>query len=151
LDRTIDHRQHLEPHLPCPIADRHGVRRKSSGRRAVGQPAHLYALSRRLLDGHAVQHRLEHGSAADNVVVGGGAVLQPVLYGMAVEEATGQRVEVSRLSYCTSAGGFSTHAVPISDRTREMGLEVLAVIDRAIESGFLAAAPNEEACGRCDF
>ena len=25
------------------------------------------------------------------------------------------------------------------------------VIDRAIESGFLVAAPTEEACGRCDF
>jgi hypothetical protein len=25
------------------------------------------------------------------------------------------------------------------------------VIDRAIAAGFLAAAPTEEACGRCDF
>jgi hypothetical protein len=25
------------------------------------------------------------------------------------------------------------------------------VIDRAIETGFLAAAPAEEACGRCDY
>jgi hypothetical protein len=35
--------------------------------------------------------------------------------------------------------------------TRAAGLEVLQVIDRAIESGFLAATPTEEACGRCDF
>jgi hypothetical protein len=28
---------------------------------------------------------------------------------------------------------------------------VLQAIDRAIELGFLAAAPSEEACGRCDF
>jgi hypothetical protein len=35
--------------------------------------------------------------------------------------------------------------------TRQGGLEVLQVIDRAIELGFLAAAPSEEACSRCDF
>jgi hypothetical protein len=28
---------------------------------------------------------------------------------------------------------------------------VLRVIDRAIESGFLAASPGEDACDRCDF
>jgi hypothetical protein len=28
---------------------------------------------------------------------------------------------------------------------------VLQVVDRAIESGFLAAAPTEEACERCDY
>ena len=87
----------------------------------------------------------------DRVIVGGGAVLQPVLYGMAVEQALGRTVETSRLFYCTSAGGFQTHAIPINDRTREAGLEVLAVVDRAIETGFLAAAPTAEACGRCDF
>lgn len=87
----------------------------------------------------------------DNVIIGGGGVLQPVLYGMAIERVLGQLIESSRLFYCTSAGGFSTHAVPISERTRGYGLEALAIIDRAIETGFLAAAPTEEACGRCDF
>ena len=87
----------------------------------------------------------------DKVIVGGGAVLQPVLYGMAVAEALGRPVESSRLSYCTAAGGFSAHAVPVSDRTRETGLEVLTIIDRAVESGNLAAAPTADACARCDF
>ena len=85
------------------------------------------------------------------VIVGGGGVLQPVLYGMAVEQALGRRVEVSRLFYCTSAGGFYPHLVPISDRTRQMGVEVLQIIDRSIEQGFLAPAPTQDACGRCDF
>jgi ATP-dependent helicase/nuclease subunit B len=87
----------------------------------------------------------------DNVIIGGGSVLQPVLYGMAIERVLGQLIESSRLSYCTSAGGFSTHAVPISERTRAYGVEALTIIDRAIETGFLAAAPKEDACGRCDF
>jgi hypothetical protein len=39
----------------------------------------------------------------------------------------------------------------VNERTRAAGLEALEVIDRAIETGFLAAAPAEEACGRCDF
>ena len=34
---------------------------------------------------------------------------------------------------------------------RAAGLEVLKVVDRAIERGFLAPAPTEDACGRCDF
>jgi CRISPR/Cas system-associated exonuclease Cas4 (RecB family) len=87
----------------------------------------------------------------DNVIIGGGSVLQPVVYGMAVEQALGQPVQISRLSYCTSAGRFSTHAVPISDRTRGLALEALAIVDRAIESGFLPAAPTVDACERCDF
>jgi len=87
----------------------------------------------------------------DRVIVGGGAVLQPVLYGMAVERALGRPVSIGRLFYCTATGGYTEHAIPVNERTRAAGLEVLQVIDRAIESGFLAAAPTEEACGRCDF
>ena len=34
---------------------------------------------------------------------------------------------------------------------QEAGLEVLQVVDRAIERGFLAPSPTEDACGRCDF
>ena len=30
-------------------------------------------------------------------------------------------------------------------------MEVLQVIDRAVERGFLAAAPAPDACDRCDF
>ncbi|MBI2189045.1 MAG: PD-(D/E)XK nuclease family protein [Acidobacteria bacterium] len=87
----------------------------------------------------------------DTVIVGGGAVLQPVLYGMAVEAALGRPVSIGRLFYCTAAGSYTDHPIPVNDRTRAAGLEVLQVIDRAIETGFVAAAPTEEACGRCDF
>ena len=39
----------------------------------------------------------------------------------------------------------------MNEHTRAAGLEVLGVIDRAIGTGFLAATPSDEACGRCDF
>jgi hypothetical protein len=32
-----------------------------------------------------------------------------------------------------------------------MGVEVLEVIDRGVEVGFLAPAPREKACTWCDF
>jgi CRISPR/Cas system-associated exonuclease Cas4 (RecB family) len=89
--------------------------------------------------------------AIDKVVIGGGTVLQPVLYGVAVEGALGTRVGYGRLFYCTSTGSFAEHGIPLNDTTRAQGLEVLRIIDRAVETGFLAAAPDEEACSRCDF
>jgi CRISPR/Cas system-associated exonuclease Cas4 (RecB family) len=87
----------------------------------------------------------------DKVVLGGGAVLQPILYGLAMEAAMGRTVSQGRLFYCTAAGSFHAHEIPLNERTRAAGLEVLEVIDRAIETGFLAAAPAEDACARCDF
>jgi CRISPR/Cas system-associated exonuclease Cas4 (RecB family) len=84
-------------------------------------------------------------------VIGGGAVLQPVLYAVAVQAALGRPVHHGRLFYCTAAGGFAEHAIPLTETTRAAGLEVLDVIDRAVERGFLAAAPAAEACDRCDF
>ena len=87
----------------------------------------------------------------ERVIVDGGKVLQPVLYGMAIETALGRSVRQSRLFYCTSTGSFYQHEIPINDTNRAAGIEVLQVIDRAIEQGFLAATPTEDACGRCDF
>jgi CRISPR/Cas system-associated exonuclease Cas4 (RecB family) len=87
----------------------------------------------------------------DRVIVGGGSVLQPVLYGVAVEAALGQTVSQGRLFYCTAAGSFTEHEIPLNERTRAAGIEVLQIIDRAVEAGFLAATPAEDACARCDF
>ncbi len=87
----------------------------------------------------------------EKVTIGGGAVLQPVLYGIAVEAALRRTVSQGRLFYCTAAGGYAEHQIPLNERTRAAGVEVLQVIDRAVESGFLAAAPTEDACARCDF
>ena len=84
-------------------------------------------------------------------MVDGGRVLQPILYGMALEQITGDRVEEGRLSYCTAVGGFTVHPIVLDEVSRRRALEVLEVIDRAIEHGTLAARPAEGACARCDF
>jgi CRISPR/Cas system-associated exonuclease Cas4 (RecB family) len=84
-------------------------------------------------------------------VVAGGAVLQPVLYSLAVEAATERPVESARLWYCTSTGGFSEHTVAMSDAIRRQGRDVLAIVDRAIELGVFPAAPRDQACAGCDF
>jgi ATP-dependent helicase/nuclease subunit B len=84
-------------------------------------------------------------------VVTGGTLLQPVLYSLAVEAATGLRAESGRFWYCTSAGGFSQHVVAMNDRARNLGLEVLTIIDRALELGTFPAAPAERQCDFCDF
>jgi ATP-dependent helicase/nuclease subunit B len=85
------------------------------------------------------------------LVVGQGEVLQPVLYGMAVETALKQPVVESRLFFCTAAGGFSERVIPLDEIARESGRAVLRTIQRAIASGFLVPAPREDACSWCDF
>ena len=87
----------------------------------------------------------------EKTIIGGGAVLQPVLYAMVAEKALDAAVSHGRLFYCTANGSFFEHPIPLSETTRAAGLEVLHIIDRAIELGFLAAAPAEGACDRCDF
>ena len=85
------------------------------------------------------------------LIVGGGETLQPVLYGLAVEAALGRPVTESRLSFCTSRGGFTERVVELDRAQRRSGLEVLEIINRAVESGVLVPAPKEGACAWCDF
>ncbi len=84
-------------------------------------------------------------------VIGGGAILQPVLYSLAIEQALQATVQSGRLFYCTSAGGFVAHEIPLNESNRRVGLEALEIVDRAIELGFLPAAPGPRACTWCDF
>ncbi len=96
-------------------------------------------------------HKTGVNRTATGLVVGRGEALQPVLYGLAVEQIAGQPVIESRLSYCTRTGEFSERVVPMNDATRRRGLEVLDLIDRAIARGFLPPAPRAKACAMCDF
>jgi ATP-dependent helicase/nuclease subunit B len=100
----------------------------------------------RVTDHKTSRNRSERGS-----VIGGGQQLQPVIYSLAVEAATGFTVETARFSYCTTAGGFTEHNVPINERSRAIGIEALEIIDRAVELGMLPPAPAEKACRFCDF
>lgn len=87
-------------------------------------------------------------------VVGQGNSLQPVLYGLAMEAALHEPVIDSRLWFCTAVGRYSTREVPLTPDSaggRRAGREVLEIIDRAVEHGFLPAAPRDGACAFCDF
>jgi ATP-dependent helicase/nuclease subunit B len=96
-------------------------------------------------------HKTGKNRSTPDLVVGGGAVLQPVLYSVAVEQGLGKKAVAGRLFYCTTAGGFIEHEIPVNDYTRGQGLQALTIIDRAVEQGFLVAAPADRACTWCDF
>jgi hypothetical protein len=111
-----------------------------------------------LIERHAVDgtlritdHKTGKNRAVSGMIVKGGTVLQPVLYSVAIHEGLGAPVVQGRLYYCTTAGGFGEHTIPIDAATRRQGLEVLEIVDRAIEKGFLVAAPDDRACDWCDF
>ena len=96
-------------------------------------------------------HKTGKNRTTWRTVIGGGAILQPVLYSLAVQDALGLPVTSGRLFYCTAPGGFADHEIPINESTRRTGLEALEIVDRAIELGFLPAAPADRACTWCDF
>jgi ATP-dependent helicase/nuclease subunit B len=96
-------------------------------------------------------HKTGKNRSTPDLIVGGGGALQPVLYSVAIEQGLGKKVAEGRLFYATTAGGFVEHTIPITDYNRRQGLQVLEIIDRAIEGGFLAPAPAERACTWCDF
>ncbi len=85
-------------------------------------------------------------------VVDGGRVLQPVIYGLALKALfPSDTVFSGRLFYCTTAGGFKPYEIPLMGEAPKRGLEVLEIVDRAIETGSLAARPARDTCKWCDF
>ena len=96
-------------------------------------------------------HKTGRNRSSPKTVIGGGGILQPVLYAMAMEQVLSRPVVSGRLFYCTAAGGFTEHEIPLNDTTRRAGLEALEIVDRAIELGFLPPAPAPRACTWCDF
>lgn len=102
-------------------------------------------------DLRVTDHKTGRNRTNPRLVIGGGGTLQPVVYGLVVEQILGRPVRESRLFFATAAGGFAEHPVPLSVSNRRAGLEALEIIDRAIELGFLPPAPAERACAWCDF
>lgn len=99
----------------------------------------------------ATDHKTGKARASDGVVVGGGKYLQPVLYALACERLLEGAVEAGRLYYCTSDGGFTSVEVPLNEISRAEGGDVAHIISRALEEGFLPAAPEKGACDWCDY
>jgi CRISPR/Cas system-associated exonuclease Cas4 (RecB family) len=83
--------------------------------------------------------------------IGGGALLQPVLYGLAAEKLLGARVDWGRLFYCTQRGGYSLIDIPLTEKARQWAGLAMQIVDEAIRGGFLPAAPRADACRTCDY
>ena len=83
--------------------------------------------------------------------VGGGEILQPIIYGLAAEQLLDEEVESGQLFYCTRRGGYQRRIVSIHSGTCTKLKQVLETIDRSLEQGFLPAAPRPDACKFCDF
>jgi ATP-dependent helicase/DNAse subunit B len=85
-------------------------------------------------------------------IVDGGRVLQPVVYGLALKALfPDESVYSGRLFFCTAAGGFQPYEIPLMGDAPKRGIEVLEIVDRAIEHGTLAARPAKDMCEWCDF
>src|SRR6185369_369465 len=99
----------------------------------------------------ATDYKTGKARAKAGVVVGGGTVLQPVLYALACERLLGAPAEAGRLYYCTADGGFEERVVPLDETSRRLAAEVAGVIGRALANGFLPAKPAKGACQWCDY
>jgi ATP-dependent helicase/nuclease subunit B len=83
--------------------------------------------------------------------VGGGTILQPLLYAMALAAKSGEPVATGRLFYCTQRGGYTETEIRVTATAQSHAERVLDAIDTAVASGFLVSAPTPGACERCDY
>ncbi len=85
------------------------------------------------------------------VFTGHGRHLQPILYSLAMEQVTGTPVQSGRLFHATQRGEYEEIEVRVTEASRGHAGEALRVISASIDSGRLFAAPEQGACGQCDF
>jgi CRISPR/Cas system-associated exonuclease Cas4 (RecB family) len=96
-------------------------------------------------------HKSGKVSAPAGVVVGGGAVLQPVLYALAAEELLKAPVVEGRLYYCTAVGEYTERVVELDAASRGAAATVIDAVGAALRDAFLPAAPAPGACRWCDY
>lgn len=83
--------------------------------------------------------------------VGGGEILQPLLYAAAAERLLGRAVQQTHLHYATLRGNFRKINLQLNQFAITRVEQALRTIDSAIEKGFLPAAPREDACKQCEY
>ena len=83
--------------------------------------------------------------------VGGGKLLQPLLYGIAAQKLLGNSVSTGRLFYATQRGAYDIVTIQIHEKSRQILARLLANMDASIANGFLPPAPQKDACDRCDY
>ncbi len=103
----------------------------------------------RITDHKTGRPRMQTGG--QRLEVGGGEILQPIIYGLAAEELLDEEVEYGQLFYCTRRGEYRRQRVALHSGTCGNLKQVLEAVDRNLKKGFLPAAPRKEACRYCDF
>ena len=68
--------------------------------------------------------------------VGGGVILQPLLYALAAEQLLHEPVEAGTLFFCTQRGDFQQVSIPLLQESRDRLARVLQTISSSIEDGF---------------
>jgi len=96
-------------------------------------------------------HKTGKTRTKEGAVVSGGQALQPVLYALAAESLLSAPVESGRLYYCTADGDFVERVIPLDEVSRAYAKTAIGVVARAIEQGFLPAAPEKDACQWCNY
>jgi RecB family exonuclease len=98
-------------------------------------------------------HKTGKAQSKTGQMVAGGASLQPVLYALVAEKlfGAGAKVECGRLYFCTSAGSFAEHIVPLDQAARAAASSIAETIRDAIAEPFLPAAPRKGECEWCDY
>jgi len=96
-------------------------------------------------------HKTGKARVPDEAVVNGGQTLQPVLYALVAESVLGGPVESGRLYYCTADGDFTERVIPLDQVARHHAAQAAGTVARALERGFLPAAPVKDACRWCDY
>jgi RecB family exonuclease len=96
-------------------------------------------------------HKTGKVRAEKSFVIGGGKILQPVIYALATEHMLGEPVETGRLYYCTAAGGYEDRIATIDEEARNSLRDFAAILSGSLASGFLPAAPDKGECQWCDY
>jgi CRISPR/Cas system-associated exonuclease Cas4 (RecB family) len=100
----------------------------------------------------ATDHKTGKAWVARDAVVDGGTSLQPLFYALALEKIFPDvPVDLGRLYYCTTVGGFEERPVHVNPATRRSAARVVEILREAIETPFLPAAPDRGACRYCDY
>jgi RecB family exonuclease len=131
---------------PASVADPVTVLESASLRGAID-------LIERRADGtlRVTDHKTGQAQVPDGAGVWGGRSLQPLLYALVAEAVLKEPVESGRLYYCTTRGEFTERSIPLNEAGRVQVKTALSVIGRAIEQGFLPAAPMKDACESCNY
>jgi ATP-dependent helicase/nuclease subunit B len=100
----------------------------------------------------ATDYKTGKKRAKEGTVIGGGKVLQPVLYALTLEKMfPDAKVSGGRLYYASSTGGFDSVLVRLDETAREGANAVGEAVAEAINTGFLPALPDARECEYCDY